>query len=251
MIERSSDDHGVVTLQFQHGKANALDLELCRALASELESLHDASALILTGTGSIFSAGVDLFRVVNEGPSYVRAFFPALADMIRTLFTFPRPVIAAANGHAIAGGCIMVLAADYRLMADGKGRIGVPELLVGVPFPAFALEAVRYAVPACAQSLILTGKTLTPADALDCGLIDEILEPASLLMRAAEVAAQMSAIPRATFLLTKQQLRAPAVDRADRLGVAIDPAALEIWASESTRTQIRAYLERTVRKSAL
>src|SRR5262249_13880141 len=81
----------------------------------------------------------------------------------RTLFTFPKPVVAAVNGHAIAGGCVMVLACDARLMAEGAGTIGMPELLVGVPFPADVLEVVRFAVPRHkVQSLIYTGRTLPP-----------------------------------------------------------------------------------------
>src|SRR5215468_11136285 len=133
MIERSERD-GILTLRLAHGKASALDVELLDALLRELEgAAEDVRALILTGTGSIFSAGVDLFRLVREGADYVRLFLPLLCRFLRTLFTFPRPVVAAANGHAIAGGCILVLAADVRLMAEGAGRVGVPELLVGVP----------------------------------------------------------------------------------------------------------------------
>src|SRR5215469_13927210 len=147
MIERTEHE-GILTLRLAHGKASALDVELLDALLRELDGVAaDVRALILTGTGSIFSAGVDLFRLTQGGADYVRRFLPLLSRFIRLLFAFPRPVIAAANGHAIAGGCVLVLTADYRLMAEGAGRVGVPELLVGVPFPAAALEVVRFAVP--------------------------------------------------------------------------------------------------------
>src|SRR5262249_18597291 len=142
MIDRSQTD-GVLTLRLAHGKASAMDAELLDALLRELDGIaEDVRAVVLTGTASIFSAGVDLFRLTRDGADYVRRFIPLLCRCLRALFAFPRPVVAAANGHAIAGGCILVLAADYRLMADGVGRIGVPELLVGVPFPAAALEIV-------------------------------------------------------------------------------------------------------------
>src|SRR4051794_27587744 len=147
MIERTSDD-GILTLRLAHGKASALDVELLDALLRELDgAAEQARALLLTGTGSIFSAGVDLFRLTRDGSDYVRRFLPLLSRCLRALFAFPRPVVAAVNGHAIAGGCILALASDIRLMAEGGGRIGVPELLVGVPFPAAALEIVRFAVP--------------------------------------------------------------------------------------------------------
>src|SRR5262249_50525029 len=132
MIERFQHE-GILTLRLAHGKASALDVELLDALQHELDGVpEDVRALVLTGTGSIFSAGVDLFRLTQEGADYVRRFLPLLSRLVRALFTFPRPVVAAANGHAIAGGCIIVLASDVRLMAEGTGRIGIPELLVGV-----------------------------------------------------------------------------------------------------------------------
>src|SRR5262245_53462848 len=134
MIERTLHE-GILTLRLAHRKASALDIELLDALLRELDgAVEDVRAIILTGTGSIFSAGVDLFRLTQEGADYVRRFLPLLSRAVRALFAFPKPVVAAVNGHAIAGGCIMVLAADARLMAEGRGRIGIPELLVGVPF---------------------------------------------------------------------------------------------------------------------
>src|SRR5262249_55465431 len=127
MIERTQNE-GILTLRLTHGKASALDVELLDRLLQELDGMAaDVRGVILTGTGSIFSAGVDLFRLMREGPDYGRRFLSLLSRFVRTLFAFPRPVVAAANGHAIAGGCIIVLAADVRLMAEGTGRIGLPE----------------------------------------------------------------------------------------------------------------------------
>ena len=146
MLDRTTTD-GIVTLRLHHGKVSALDIELLDAMALAFTELadSDARAVILTGTGSSFSAGVDLFRVVDGGRDYVERFFPALARFILDLFAFPKPLVIAVNGHAIAGGCIFTLCGDYRLMAAGDARIGVPELLVGVPFPASVLEVIRYA----------------------------------------------------------------------------------------------------------
>src|SRR5438128_10003369 len=115
MIETTEHD-GIVTMTLDHGKANALDLELCEAITNAIHDASAARAVILTGTGSIFSAGVDLFRLINEGARYVERFFPALVETLVELFRFPRPLVAAINGHAIAGGCLMAAAADYRIM---------------------------------------------------------------------------------------------------------------------------------------
>jgi enoyl-CoA hydratase/carnithine racemase len=249
MIERSQHE-GILTLRLAHGKASALDVELLDALVRELDGVaDDVRALILTGTGSIFSAGVDLLRLTHEGADYVRRFLPLLSRFLRTLFTFPRPVVAAANGHAIAGGGVMVLAADVRLMAEGSGRIGVPELLVGVPFPVAALEVVRFAVPRDkVQSLIYTGRTLPPEEALAAGLVDEVVAPDKLLARAQEIAQQFAQIPPQVFRLTKQSLRAEVLERIDRTSEPLDKVALEMWTANETHTYIRDYLRRTLRK---
>jgi enoyl-CoA hydratase len=249
MIERSQHE-AILTLRLAHGKASAIDVELLDALVRELEGVApDVGAVVLTGTGSIFSAGVDLVRLTQEGADYVRRFLPLLSRFVRTLFTFPRPVVAAANGHAIAGGCVIVLACDVRLMAEGAGRIGVPELLVGVPFPAAPLEVVRFAVPPDkVQSLVYTGRTLTPQEALAAGLVDEVVAPDALLPRAREVAGQLARIPPQAFRMTKQSLRAQALERIERAGEVQDQAALEVWTAAETLAHVREYLRRTLRK---
>lgn len=249
MIERS-DDNGIVTLRLAHGKASALDLELVEGLsrATAEIALDDAvRAVVLTGTGSIFSAGVDLFRMTNEGAEYVDRFVPAFTRMYLDLFSLPKPLVVAANGHAIAGGCIFTLCGDYRLMAAGTGRIGIPEFLVGVPFPAAVIEIVRFAVaPQHLQSLMYTGRTVLPEEALRLGMIDEISE--SLPSRAAEVASQLAALPPAAFQLAKRQLRDKAIDRAKHFANELDAAVLELWKAPETHARIREYLAKTVRK---
>jgi enoyl-CoA hydratase len=249
MIERSEHE-GILTLRLAHGKASALDVELLDTLLRELDGVaEDARALILTGTGSIFSAGVDLFRLTEGGAGYVRQFLPLLSRVVRTLFAFRRPVVVAANGHAIAGGCVLVLAADVRLMAAGAGRIGLPELLVGVPFPAAALEVVRFAVPRDkVQSLVYTGRTLPPQEALAAGLVDEVVAPDALLTRAQELALQLAMIPPSVYSLTKQSLRAEALERIERAGEPQDRAVLEVWSAPQTHAHIREYLRRTLGK---
>src|SRR6266478_4907129 len=131
MLERGLTGN-ILTLRLAHGKASALDLELCQELQREVEAAAE-------------SAGVDLPRMINSGKEYAQDFVVALDAVLRALFLFPKPAVVAANGHAIAGGAIIAFACDYRLMSGG--RIGVPEALVGVPFPPLALEIVRFAVP--------------------------------------------------------------------------------------------------------
>jgi enoyl-CoA hydratase len=190
---------GIAVLRMQHGKANALDIEFCEALAARFNALRmndEVEAIVLTGAGTMFSAGVDLKRLSAGGADYVRAFLPALHKLYEEVFFHPKPVVAAINGHAVAGGAILACCADRRIMAHEAGRIGVTEMLVGVPFPALAFEVLRAAVPAeYLAEFAYSGATYMTDDALECGWIDEIAEPEELLEDALAVAEELAALP--------------------------------------------------------
>ncbi len=240
----------VAVLQMTHGKANAMNLEFCRALATQLHACEQpqVGALVLTGQGSMFSAGVDLPRLVEGGAAYVHEFLPAMNHAFGALFAFPKPLVVAVNGHAIAGGCVMTCCGDYRIMARGPGRIGIPELLVGVPFPLVPLEIVRFATPRQhVQALIYRGLTLAADEALRYGLVDAVVDADRVLDEAMAVAESLAAVPSATFHLTKRLLREPAVHRMQEGGV-INAVVQDAWASGSVLTAVRDYVARTLKR---
>ncbi len=249
MIERQLQ--GVVTvLRLQHGKASALDVELLAALDEELvRAGRDGQAIVLTGTRSIFSAGVDLFRVLDGGEAYLDAFLPALEATLLRLFTFPRPAVAALNGHALAGGWVLACGCDYRVATLAAAKLGLPELQVGVAFPPVAVETVRFATPASQlQALVLAGRTFDGATALQAGLVDEAVDADEVVPRAVAVAGELARIPAAPFRLTKEQLRAPSVERI--AAAAGSAAAVRAqWRHGDTAAVIRAYLDRVVGRS--
>jgi enoyl-CoA hydratase len=247
MLE-TADRDGVRTIRINHGKAGALDLELCEALAAAFRDARAAEAVVLTGTGRIFSAGVDLPRVLAEGEAYTRRFLAALDDCLRTLFELPRPVVAAINGHAIAGGCILACACDARLMSDGGATIGAPELVVGVPFPALALEILRLAGgDPLVRLLALGGGSLTAPEAHGAGLIDRVVSAAELDAAAQAEARRLAGIPSVSFALVKRQLRSLALERAAALR-AHDEEVARAWCSGELRSSIAAFVERTLKR---
>ena len=220
-----------------------MDVELLETLRQELRHTGNDRALIITGTDKIFCAGVDLVRLTTEGTPYAREFFPVLNAFMRELFELPLPVVSAINGHAIAGGALIAMASDYRIMAQGKGRIGVPELKVGVRFPKVPLEVVRYAVPRDRiQRVIYMAENLLPDEALAAGLIDEVCEPDALQTRAMAVATQLAEIPPENFAAAKRVLRADALRRMDEAGD--DAETAQSWASTETHQRIRDYLQK-------
>jgi enoyl-CoA hydratase len=250
MIAAETRD-GIEVLTLQHGKANALDIEFCDALATRFLSLRlaDAKAVVLTGTGKIFSAGVDLKRLSDGGAAYVRDFLPHLHRLYEAVFFHPKPVVAAINGHAAAGGAILAACADRRIMARNVGRIGVTELLVGVPFPALAFEILRFAVPAAnLAEFAYSGATYPPDAALDRGWVDELAEPAELLQDALAVAQELIEIAPAAFAQTKAQMRACVAERFAISGAVTDKAVTDIWCAPETLARVRDYVERVLRK---
>jgi enoyl-CoA hydratase len=249
VIHREQVSAAVSVLRLDHGPVSAMDLELLEAIRAEVaKCAADDSAIVITGTGRAFSAGVDLRRILDGGAGYIDRFLPALTGAFEDVLRYRRPVVAAANGHAIAGGCVLVCCADIRLMAAGTGRIGVPELLVGVPFPAMGLAAVRIATgDGGIQEVIYTGATYLPEEAQRRGLVDEVVPEAELLERAIARAEQLAAIPPVAYWQTKRSLRGPILDWA--VGPECrqaDEEMTETWKSPESAAAIAAYVEKTL-----
>ncbi|SEF38360.1 enoyl-CoA hydratase [Amycolatopsis pretoriensis] len=232
--------HDVAVLRIDHGRANTLDTDSCRELVFRLEEVADARAVVLTGTGRIFCAGVDLKRIRDGGAAYVSEFLPLLSDALLAVFGCPRPVVAALNGPAIAGGAVLAAACDHRVL--GPGTIGVTELLVGVPFPLAALEILRCAYgTAPLPSLTYSGSTYGGADALARGLVDELADNA--FERALAVATRLGELPPEPFAHTKAQIRQPFHERIAEYRHSDDPEVERLWRSPAALAAVKSYVD--------
>jgi len=252
MIERADID-GIAVVRLAHGKVNALDVELVEAIVETFTELASSAvrAVVLTGAGPAFCAGVDLRRFTGGGAEYASRFLAVLDDAFEAVFTTPQPVIAAVNGHAIAGGCVLACACDRRLMVDGTARIGVPELVVGVPFPSAAFEVMRFAVgPAALPALFSDAGTYSAVDALGRGLIDEVVDAEAMLDRALTIARELSGerVPARTFRFAKAQLRRDAVAAIARNRPRDQPDVTALWTDPATHAWIDAYMARVTGK---
>ena len=245
------EDRGsVAILRIEHGRGNTIDLELLGDFSRELTRLEDepVKALVVTGSGRVFSAGVDLYRLLEGGAEYVRAFLPRLNSTLLELYRFPRPVIAAVNGHAIAGGFILACCCDRRVMVRDGGKVGLTELPVGVPFPSVPLEVVRSVVPSrILRDLVYGGRLFLADEALQAGLIDEIVDAEDLVDRALEVAEELMRIPANAFGLTKQWIQEPVLQRLERSAADHDAEVVRAWSDPETHAAIRRYVEATLK----
>ncbi|GAA2213509.1 enoyl-CoA hydratase/isomerase family protein [Nonomuraea monospora] len=239
MIE-TADHGGIAVLTLANGPVNVLDLELLSAVPEVLASVADARAVVVTGGGRAFSAGVDLKRIVEGGPGYVEKFLPALSEAVLALFGHPKPVVAAVNGHALAGGCVLAAACDVRLMSGGT--IGLTELAAGVPFPTVPLEVMRHAVGPALDTMVLRAERLPAGRAAEIGLVHEVVEPDRLVTEALRRAEELCAVPSDVYAFSKRQLHTPALERVRAFQASDDVEVLRMWSSERTMATLRGYL---------
>jgi enoyl-CoA hydratase len=244
----SLDTQGnTAVITFDRPPVNALDVDTLHELADTLDRVakDDPDGVILTGRGKVFSAGADLRRVLEADANYIAEGIEALTRAFETLFVFPRPVIAAVNGYALAGGAVLTCECDHRLMAEDAGEIGAIELAAGVPFPSWALEIMRFAVNnEHLQEIILFGRSYAPQQAKAMGLIDEIVPTGALMDRATEIVDELARVPRTTFAISKRELRNAAVVAARDGSERFDEEVKAAWASEEVLSAIKRQMER-------
>ena len=214
-----SCDHadGVSTITLHDGKANVMGLEMLRALDDALgaaQAVH--AAVVLTARGKAFSGGFDLATFQRRGPDLVN-MLEAGARLAARLLAFPRPVVVACQGHAVAMGAFLLLAADSRLCADTDLRIQLNEVQVGLTMPRFAIALCRHRLtPASLHAAIVTASPFSPIQALSAGFVDELAAPADLLAAAQRHAQQLARYPTAAFESTKRRSAIPGLQALEQ-----------------------------------
>lgn len=237
------DDIAVVKLQ--RGKANALDPEFLAAIRETVASLRDDAprGVILTAEGRIFCAGLDLVALVDASEEELEAVVSGLRETLLELFTFPRPVVAAINGHAMAGGALLTLACDQRVMAMGEGKWGLTEAQLGLTVPASMIEMSRYALKRTVLERLLYGGQAYPGfKAREMGILDDLVEPEELMDRAVRTVHGWTPVP-AAFGDIKARLRKPVVD-AMEAARPFDRQFLDRWQDPEVRSLVRGAVER-------
>jgi enoyl-CoA hydratase len=232
----------VRVLTLSSGRVNALDVELLEELTRAIGDLARSGpdALVVTGAGRVFSAGVDLSRVVEGGAGYTDRLIPALSGAFEALFCYPAPTVAAINGAAIAGGCVLACACDRRLISP-EAQIGASEVRVGVPFPVAALEVMRYACGDRAEEALLGGGLYRGAEAIANGLAHRVVAE-NLVDAAVAEASDLSDVPADAYRHTKAQLRAPSLARMSAARDT-DGEVRRLWGADQAQRRIAAYLE--------
>jgi enoyl-CoA hydratase len=229
--------NGVAVLTMDRPRANAFNPELVADLRRELADAREARAVVLASSQKLFSGGWDLPTIVDFERARMEEFVSAYTDLIRYVFSYPAPVVAALNGHAIAGGLILAAAADERIAAEGKGTFGLSEVNLGVPVPNALYEIFRYQLgERAAERLAVTGENVSVERALQIGLVDEVVAADRLLSRAVERGGELAGASGPGRTAMKRYSRAEALERFDagRRG----DGFLDAWFSEEGRRRV-------------
>lgn len=230
---------GVLRMERPHG--NAIDDALVEALVTalvEAESDPAVRGVLLTAGGKIFCPGLDLQELSQLDRAAMERFMQRFCALVLALFTFPKPVVAAMHGHALAGGCVLGLCADWRVLRRGA-VVGLNEVKVGVPLPFGVALIVRDAVPKNrVAEIALLGRNFVDEEAVRAGLADELAEADGVEAAARTRLEEFVSKDAFAFSVTKRYLRSPVVERIRANNRLLLPEWLDGWFSAGTRERI-------------
>ena len=239
----SSKSDGIATGRIERGKVNALNGIVVSELHDvfrRLETDESVRSVILTGTGRFFSFGFDIPEFLSYSKGEFEGYLDAFTDFYLYLFRFTKPVVAALNGHTVAGGCMMAISCDHRLMADGKAKIALNEIGFGSSVFAGSAAILVYCIGTKkAQEVLYSGQMYSAREALQIGLVDEAVQEELLAARSLEVAREYADRDSAAFASIKNLLREPVSEQIAPREKGSIKEFLDIWYSEKTWENLR------------
>jgi 3,2-trans-enoyl-CoA isomerase len=236
-------ESGITTVTMSRGKVNAINeafVDELGAAFTELAADAETKAVILTGDGKFFSFGFDIPELLNYSKNDFARYLKKFCAVYTQMFLFPKPLIGALNGHAMAGGCILALACDFRIMVAGKAKIALNELNIGASIFSGCVGMLQSAVGMRnAEKVLLTGAMYTAEEARRIGLVDSVASEESLITEATAIAGGFSQKNPDAFKTLKNLLRRPATERFIRSEEDSIYDFIEIWYSEPTRKVLK------------
>jgi len=237
-------DHGDIReLRLDRAPVNALNPAVCAQLVEAIgESVAEgAGGIVLSGGPKVFSAGLDVpFLLSLPDRDALKAAWEQFFLAARELARCPVPVAAALNGHAPAGGCVLALCCDYRVMADGPYRVGLNETQVGLVAPDGIQRLMRRVVGAHrAERLLVSGEMVESRQALEIGLVDELTDIDGVPARAVAWLEQLLQLPRQPVLATRTIARTDVVEALEPGNIALDHF-IDAWNDPDTQAGLRA-----------
>ncbi len=239
----------VMFAKFNRGVTNALNSEFVQALDEVLQKVKNDAAVrgLVLGSSNekFFSIGLDIPGLYELNREDFRDFFRVFNRVCMDLYTLPKPTVAAITGHALAGGCILALCCDWRFIAEGRKLMGLNEVKLGVPVPYLAdrmlhaLSGVRHA-----RKVMEGGDFYPPAEALEMGMVDEVLPVEEVVNKALEQTEKLGALPGAAYGMIKRNRVETTVAEVLARETEKERYFIESWYSEAVRERLREAMEK-------
>lgn len=234
---------GVATLTLARGKVNALNRAVVRELTQALTSIEAdgvSRAVVITGQGKFFSFGFDIPEFLSHTPQDFAQYLTEFTALCAYIFLYPKPIVAALNGHAIAGGCMLALACDLRVMVSSAARISLNEIGFGSSVFAGTGEMLRFWVGGrSATTMLYSGAMYSAEEARELGLVEMVVAESALHSAAADAAAELGAKDAAAFASIKRLLRTRLAEEAGSREAEAIREFVELWYSPSTREHLK------------
>jgi Delta3-Delta2-enoyl-CoA isomerase len=232
--------------QLDRGKANPINRQMIHEiteLANQIAKNDSVNGLILLGKEGYFSAGLDLSELIQLNKAGMTSFWKDFTQMMAILVSFPKPLIAAVTGHAPAGGCILAICADYRVMAEGNYKIGLNEVPVGIIVPKHIHSLYSFWIgERTAYQNLMEGKMVNPDKALQMGLIDEVVHLTEVLTKAEEKLQHYLSFDGFTWRTTKRNLRSKLIAEMQHIDEKAFAATIDHWFSEEIQSNLNKIL---------
>ncbi|MCP4685053.1 MAG: enoyl-CoA hydratase/isomerase family protein [bacterium] len=242
-LVKTDRQDGIATVTLTHGKVNALNEATVEELQAAFEDLReddDIRTVVLTGNDKFFSFGLDIPDLYDYTKEGCHRFLVKFTGLYTSIFQFPKPVIASIGGHAIAGGCILAMACDYRLMVDSKAKIGLNEISFGSSIFAGSVEMLIFCCGQRNAETVLIGGQMFPAEnALRLGLVDRVVSAGDFSEEVIATAVMYADKDPDAFAALKALLRSPVVDQMERCEQESIRAFNDIWYSETVRENLK------------
>ena len=236
---RLSIDENIATIVLNRPKVNAINETMVEELRECFQKLAidpNIKAVILTGEGSFFSFGLDVPELLSYSKDSFTRFLAKFTELLSYIFLYPKPVVAAINGHAIAGGCMLALTCDYRIMVSEKAKISLNEITFGSTVFASATSMLRFWVGGRNAELILyRGEMYLADDAKMLRLVDEVVSKENLYEAARKIAQDFANKDSNAFQSIKMLLRKPVAEEINKREINSILEFVEIWYSEGTQ----------------
>ncbi len=250
---KTTIEQRVYHVHLDRGKSNAINQQMLEELGQAITDAQENPAvegLILHGKEGFFSAGLDLIALYELDEEEVRRFWHTFMDVVRTFVAFDKPAVAAISGHSPAGGCVLAICCDYRVMADGDFIIGLNEVPVGIIVPDSIFQLYRFWVgSAKAYHYLLEGRLLPPREALGVGLVDEVVDMRSIRTAAERQLRKYTQYERNTWRQSKRNMRQSLIAAFDANQEEAIEAVLKQWWSPATRSILKTIIDNLKNKT--